>query len=63
MPLIGGYIADTHWGRYKTIHASIVVCALGHIIIIISSIPKVLDKPNAALGIFSLGLVFFGIGM
>ncbi|KAF2762383.1 PTR2-domain-containing protein [Pseudovirgaria hyperparasitica] len=63
MPLFGAYIADTYWGRYKTIHASIVVCFFGHCIIIISAIPKVLDHPQGALGCFAVGLVFFGIGV
>ena len=24
MPLLGAYMADAHWGRYKTIHAAII---------------------------------------
>jgi POT family proton-dependent oligopeptide transporter len=58
-----GWIADSKWGRMKTIQVSIAVAMFGHIIIIISSIPAVLKHPSAALGVFSLGLVFFGIGV
>ncbi|KAJ8131117.1 hypothetical protein O1611_g2510 [Lasiodiplodia mahajangana] len=63
MPLLGGYLSDTYWGKYKTIHVAIVVATFGHIILIISSLPPVIQKPDAALGIFSLGLIFFGIGV
>ncbi|GAW13301.1 hypothetical protein ANO14919_026820 [Xylariales sp. No.14919] len=63
MPLLGGYLSDTYWGKYKTIHVAIVVATFGHLILIISAIPPVIRNPNAALGIFSLGLIFFGIGV
>ncbi|TGJ81412.1 hypothetical protein E0Z10_g7355 [Xylaria hypoxylon] len=63
MPLLGGYLSDTYWGKYKTIHVAIVVATFGHLILIISAIPPVIKNPNASLGIFSLGLIFFGIGV
>ncbi|KAI1258703.1 POT family protein [Xylariaceae sp. FL1019] len=63
MPLLGGYLSDTYWGKYKTIHVAIIVATFGHFILIIAAIPPVIKKPNAALGIFSLGLIFFGIGV
>lgn len=43
---IGGYIADTYWGRYKTINVAIGVATFGHIIIIIAAIPAVIQNPN-----------------
>lgn len=63
VPLFGGYIADTKWGRFKTIHVSIAAAMLGHIIIIVSAIPSVIRNRNGALGCFSVGLVFFGVGV
>jgi POT family proton-dependent oligopeptide transporter len=63
MPLLGGYLADTYWGRFKTINVAIVVATFGHIILIISSIPTVIANPSGALGCFVVGLVFFGIGV
>ncbi|KAI1181376.1 G-protein alpha subunit-domain-containing protein [Nemania serpens] len=63
MPLVGGYLSDTYWGKYKTIHVAIIVALFGHIILIISALPPVIKNPDAALGIFSLGLIFFGIGV
>jgi proton-dependent oligopeptide transporter, POT family len=58
-----GYVADTYWGRIKTIHAAIGVAMLGHIIIIISAIPSVIKHSTGALACFSVGLVFFGVGV
>ncbi|EHY58085.1 putative peptide transporter ptr2 [Exophiala dermatitidis] len=63
MPLVGGYMADTYWGRYKTINVAIGVATLGHIIILISSVPGVIEHSDVAIGVFSLGLIFFGIGV
>ena len=63
VPLFGGWIADTKWGRFKTIQVSIAMAMFGHIIIIISAIPSVISNPNGALGCFAVGLIFFGIGV
>ncbi|TRX90668.1 hypothetical protein FHL15_008443 [Xylaria flabelliformis] len=63
MPLLGGYLSDTYWGKYKTIHVAIGIATFGHLILIISALPPVIKQPNAALGIFSLGLIFFGMGV
>ncbi|KAI1812450.1 POT family protein [Poronia punctata] len=63
MPLVGGYLSDTYWGKYKTIHVAVGVATLGHVIIIISSLPSVIRQPDTSLGVFSLGLVIFGIGV
>ncbi|KAK4497788.1 hypothetical protein PRZ48_010441 [Zasmidium cellare] len=62
MPLVGGYIADTYLGRYMTIQLSIVAAIIGHTILIVSSIPSVMDNPESALGCFAVGLVIMGIG-
>ena len=35
----------------------------GHLIIIISALPPVIKHPSGALGCFSVGLIFFGIGV
>ncbi|KAI1478685.1 hypothetical protein K445DRAFT_68644 [Daldinia sp. EC12] len=63
MPLLGGWLADTYWGKYKTINVAVVVALFGHIILIISALPPVIANPKGALGCFSVGLVFFGIGV
>ena len=60
-PLFGAYIADAHWGRYKTICVSLGISMLGHILMIVSAIPGVIEG-KAAIGVFSLSLVIMGIG-
>ncbi|KAK3697062.1 hypothetical protein LTR37_017660 [Vermiconidia calcicola] len=62
MPLVGGYIADAHLGRFMTIQLSILAAILGHIVLICSSIPSVLDNPQGAMGCFAVGLVIMGLG-
>ena len=62
MPLLGGYIADSYLGRFMTIQLSIAFAIFGHAILIISSIPTVMDNAEGALGCFAVGLVFMGIG-
>lgn len=56
-------MADTYWGKYKTIHVAIVLAMFGHIILIVSALPPVIANPQGALGCFSVGLIFFGIGV
>ena len=61
-PLFGAYIADTYLGRFKTISWSIVICLVGHILLITSAIPSVLDHPNGALGCFIIAVIVMGAG-
>jgi POT family proton-dependent oligopeptide transporter len=61
-PLFGAYLADQYWGRYLTIQYSIAAALLGHIVLIMSAIPPVIVHPNAAIAVFSVGLVIMGIG-
>ncbi|KAK6212054.1 POT family protein [Colletotrichum tabaci] len=63
MPLVGGYLADTYWGRYLTIQWAIVVATFGHILIIVAAVPLVISNPSGALAAFIIGLVFFGTGV
>ncbi|EGP86960.1 unnamed protein product [Zymoseptoria tritici ST99CH_1A5] len=62
MPLLGGYIADTYLGRFMTIQYSIAAALVGHTVLIVSSIPTVMDNPQGALGCFAVGLVIMGLG-
>ncbi|KKY27564.1 putative oligopeptide transporter [Phaeomoniella chlamydospora] len=63
MPMVGGYIADTYWGRFKTIQWSILIAIIGHILLIVSALPPVIKNPDGALGCFSVGLIAFGAGV
>jgi len=62
MPLFGAYIADARWGRLKTVSWSVGVAMLGHIILIISAVPGVIEKPKGAIAACILALIIMGIG-
>lgn len=61
-PLLGAYLADTYFGRYRTICYALVLAMIGHIILVVSAIPSVLEKPNTAIGVFALAIVIMGLG-
>ncbi|KAJ7596080.1 POT family-domain-containing protein [Mycena floridula] len=61
-PLLGAYLADAHFGRFKTISYALAITIIGHIILIISAVPGVIDKTNSAKGVFALSLVIMGLG-
>ncbi|OAP54481.1 hypothetical protein AYL99_10929 [Fonsecaea erecta] len=62
VPLLGAYIADEHWGRYKTICVSIAIAIVGHIILVISAIPPVITHTTACYAVFMIGLIIMGFG-
>ena len=62
VPLYCGILADTKWGRFKTMCVGTAVGAIGHIILVISAIPSVIAKPNGALGAFTIGLIVLAVG-
>ncbi|CAI6258689.1 unnamed protein product [Periconia digitata] len=62
MPLFGAYVADTYFGRFKTIFLSVIVAEIGHTILTVSTIPKVMDNASGSLGCFMVGLVIMGVG-
>ena len=61
-PLIGAYLADAHFGRFKTICIAVAIATFGHILLIIPSIPQVMNDPNGALAAFVIAIVIMGIG-
>ncbi len=61
-PILGAYLADAHWGRFKTISIAVGIATIGHILLIFSSIPSVIDNPNGALACFVIALVVMGTG-
>lgn len=62
MPLFGAYVADSFLGRYRTIGWALMVDIIGHIILIVSALPPVMDNPNGSLGAFIIGLILMGVG-
>ncbi|ROT36371.1 POT family protein [Sodiomyces alkalinus F11] len=63
MPLLGGYLADTYWGRFLTIQYAIWIATLGHVLLIVAAIPSVISNTSGALASFIIGLIFFGTGV
>ncbi|PKI83233.1 hypothetical protein MVES1_003223 [Malassezia vespertilionis] len=61
-PLFAAWLADTHWGRYKTIVWGVVVAEIGHILLVISAIPGVLDNEQGAKACFIIALIVMGTG-
>ena len=62
LPLYGAYIADTHWGRYKTICICVGIALVGHILLIISAIPGVIENSHASLAVFIIAIIVMGVG-
>ncbi|KIW73101.1 hypothetical protein PV04_01245 [Phialophora macrospora] len=62
MPLLGAYMADAHWGRYKTIHVAIICALIGHVILTASAAPSVIQHGSSALAAFTIGLIILGVG-
>ncbi|KAH9909595.1 peptide transporter PTR2 [Xylariomycetidae sp. FL2044] len=62
MPLLGAYLADARWGRYKVIHIAIAVSTLAHIILVIASIPSMIVNTSGSFGCFMVGLICLGVG-
>ncbi|KAF4584875.1 hypothetical protein EYR40_001700 [Pleurotus pulmonarius] len=60
-PLVGAFIADTRLGRYETVCWSVGLSIIGHIILIVSGVPGVIDKPGA-IGAFVVALIVMGLG-
>ncbi|EJD07177.1 PTR2-domain-containing protein [Fomitiporia mediterranea MF3/22] len=61
-PLIGAYLADTYFGRFRTVCYALVIDIIGHILLIISAIPNVITKPHSALACFIVAVVIMGSG-
>ncbi|TDL26999.1 PTR2-domain-containing protein [Rickenella mellea] len=61
-PLFGAYIADTYWGRYKTICVAVAIALFGHCLLIISALPPVIANNHGALACFTIAIVIMGCG-
>lgn len=62
MPLLGAYVADAHWGRYKTISTALGVNLIGHVILILSAIPPVIVNPSGSVACLIIAILIIGFG-
>ena len=61
-PLVGGWLADAKWGRYKTIQRGIYCSIFAHILIVISGIPQVIARDGASIAMLVIGIIVLGFG-
>ncbi|WFD41976.1 hypothetical protein MPSI1_000614 [Malassezia psittaci] len=61
-PLFAAYIADTYWGRFKTICWGVVIAEIGHILLVISGLPGVISDNEGAKACFIIALIVMGTG-
>ncbi|KAG6919236.1 hypothetical protein DXG01_008032 [Tephrocybe rancida] len=63
-PIFGGILADTKWGRYKTIVIGTAIGAVAHIILLIAAIPSIIHGGHAIVPfIISILILAAGTGM
>ncbi|QRV79468.1 peptide transporter PTR2 [Ceratobasidium sp. AG-Ba] len=60
-PILGAIIADAYWGKFKTINVFVVLGGIGHIILVATSIPSVLqNSPSGAFAGFIISITIIG---
>lgn len=59
-PLVGGFIADTYWGKYPTIMVGAVLYVIGILILFMTSIPGI-NTRSSSLGGFIVSIIIIGI--
>lgn len=60
--LVGAYVADTYWGRFKTIAVSVAIALVGHVVLIVSALPPVIKNSDGALGALVVAILIMGLG-
>ncbi|KAL0572111.1 hypothetical protein V5O48_009850 [Marasmius crinis-equi] len=59
---LGSYIADTYLGRYNTVCLAVSITLIGHVLLVISAVPGVIEV-KGAVGCFTVALIVMGLGM
>ncbi|TFK84976.1 oligopeptide transporter [Polyporus arcularius HHB13444] len=62
IPLFGAYIADTRWGRYKTVCVAVGIALVGHVLLIVSAVPGVIEHSHGSLACFIIAIIIMGLG-
>lgn len=60
-PILGAIIADTWWGKYKTLFVFAIIYVLGNLILFVTSLPTSLDA-GAGLGGLVTAMIVIGLG-
>ena len=60
-PLLGGYVADSYWGRYKTILVFTVIYLIGLVLMIFGCIPGHVQSGLVYLALYIIALGTGGI--
>ncbi|KAJ7891313.1 PTR2-domain-containing protein [Mycena olivaceomarginata] len=61
LPILGGIMADTKWGRFKTICVGTAIGAVAHIILVIAAIPSVIAGGHAVAP-FTIAFLLLALG-
>ncbi|WFD20732.1 hypothetical protein MCAP1_002984 [Malassezia caprae] len=61
-PLLGAYVADVYTNRFNALCIGVGFSMLGHILLVISAIPSVLDNSHGALACFIIAMIIMGFG-
>lgn len=57
LPLLAAYLADAHWGRFKTIMVACAAAIAGHVILVICSVPVILTAPKVSLALLLIAII------
>jgi proton-dependent oligopeptide transporter, POT family len=62
LPLLGGWVADTYLGRFKSLIWSIIIMTVGHMFMTVSALTPVLEAWIFSVGFFFVGFVVLSVG-
>ncbi|WFD31869.1 hypothetical protein MSPP1_002909 [Malassezia sp. CBS 17886] len=61
-PLFGGWLADVHLGRYNTLCVGVALAMVGHILLLVSALPTVLEDAQGGVACFIIAIIIMGLG-
>lgn len=61
LPILGGWLADVYFGRFKVVFFGVFVAGLAHIILVVGALPSVLQR-GAGMAPFIIGLLILALG-
>ncbi|KAG7664768.1 uncharacterized protein J8A68_001723 [[Candida] subhashii] len=59
-PIFGGWLADTYWGKFKSIFVFCCIYVVGILVLLITSIPSITSQ-KVALGGFIVAIIIIGL--